>query len=299
MNFVKKTLKMNLLQVYKNFKTEKDCHEYLIQIRWKQEIKCVYCESNQVYKRKTSLGFKCRSCNCSFTATTGTIFHSTKLPLFTWFLAIAQILSAKKGISSLQLSRSLEINKNTAWYLQSRIRKLMKTDVLLQGIVEVDETYIGGSLGNMHKEKKKNRNPYKSGMTHKVPVLGLIESETGKVSLEVLPHANGKNIKPIIINKVDPTSKLITDGFGGYSGLDQYFDEHIKMNHQKRILSIGKYNLGKIEGFFTLIKRAVIGQYHKLSSKHLQSYMDEITFKQNYSSEIAWNTLFFRACAVT
>lgn len=289
---------MNLLQVYQKFKTEKDCHNYLIQTRWKGSIRCVYCDSIEIYKRSYGNGLKCRTCNNSFTATTGTIFHSTKLPLLTWFIAISQILSAKKGISSLQLARSINVNKNTAWYIQNRLRKVMKTDVILKGIVEVDETYIGGNLGNMHKNKKLQKNPYKSGMTHKVPVLGIIENQTGKVSLDVLEHANGKNIKPIVINNIDKESVLVTDGFGGYSGLDKYFKSHIKMNHDKKIRSRGVFNLGKIEGFFTIVKRAVIGQYHQISKNHLQSYMDEIAFKQNHSIETAWETLLNRACAV-
>ncbi|MFN5444391.1 MAG: IS1595 family transposase [Crocinitomicaceae bacterium] len=288
---------MHLLQVTQNFKTEKECHEYLINIRWKGKIQCVYCESDKVYKRSYGNGLKCRSCNKSFTVTTGTIFHSTKLPLLTWFMAITQILSAKKGISSLQLARVLKINKNTAWYMQSRLRKVMKTDIIMQGIVEVDETYIGGNLGNMHKKQKEKRNPYKSGMTHKVPILGMITRDTGKVHLEVLPHANGENIKPILFSKIDSKSSVITDGFGGYSGIGKYFEEHIKMNHEKKIWNIENFSLSKIEGFFTLIKRAVFGQYHKISKKHIQSYMDEIAFKQNYSNENAWDALINRACA--
>lgn len=288
---------MHLLQVTQNFKTEKECHEYLINIRWKGKIQCVYCESDKVYKRSYGNGLKCRSCNKSFTVTTGTIFHSTKLPLLTWFMAITQILSAKKGISSLQLARVLKINKNTAWYMQSRLRKVMKTDIIMQGIVEVDETYIGGNLGNMHKKQKEQRNPYKSGMTHKVPILGMITRDTGKVHLEVLPHTNGENIKPILFSKIDSKSSVITDGFGGYSGIGKYFEEHIKMNHEKKIWNIENFSLSKIEGFFTLIKRAVFGQYHKISKKHIQSYMDEIAFKQNYSNENAWDALINRACA--
>ncbi len=147
---------MNLFDVYKNFQNEKDCHNYLIGLRWPDGIKCVYCQGNEIYRRSYGNGLKCRTCNKSFTVTVGTIFHASKLPLSKWFLAIAQILAAKKGISSLQLSRTIDVNKNTAWYMQQRIRTAMKTDVILSGIIEVDETYIGGALGNMTQKKSPN-----------------------------------------------------------------------------------------------------------------------------------------------
>lgn len=288
---------MDLFEVYQTFKTEKDCHEYLIKLRWDGTIKCAYCTSDQVYRRSYGNGLKCRSCNKSFTVTTGTIFHASKLSLNKWFLAIAQILAAKKGISSLQLARTIHVNKNTAWYMQLRLRKAMKSDILLRGIVEIDETFVGGALGNMSKEKKKERNPYRSGMTHKRAVLGIIERTTGKISLDVLDHANGENIKPIVKKKVTPESEIVTDGFGGYSGLDKHFQKHVKMNHEKGKRKEGIYNLNSIEGFFTTIKRAVIGQYHKISAKHMQSYMDEISFKKNNEYKESFNLLLIKVCA--
>src|ERR1044072_2645205 len=147
---------MDLFSVYKSFQSEKDCHNYLIGLRWPDGVKCVYCTSEKIYRRSYGNWLKCRTCNKSFTVTVGTIFHGSKLPLVKWFLAIAQILAAKKGISSLQLARTIHVNRKTAWYMQYRIRTAMKSDVLLSGIVEVDETYIGGALGNMAEKKSSN-----------------------------------------------------------------------------------------------------------------------------------------------
>ena len=288
---------MDLFAVYKTFQTEKDCHEYLIRIRWPKGIECPYCKSSSVYRRSYGNGLKCRTCNRSSSVTVGTIFHSSKLPLSKWFLAIAQILAAKKGISSLQLCRTIGVNKNTAWYMQYRIRKAMKLDVLLRGIVEVDETFIGGALGNMPKKQKQKRNPHKNGMMHKVPVLAMLERSSSKVSLDVLKHADGQNIKPILRKKITQDSELVTDGFGGYAGIDTYFSKHVKMNHKKGKRKEGIYNMSKVEGFFSIIKRAIIGQYHRISIKHLQSYMDEIAFKKNHSSQDVFNLLLAKACA--
>lgn len=289
---------MDLITIYQTFKTEKDCHTYLINLRWQAGIECVYCKSNKVYRRTQGNGLKCRSCNSSFTVTTGTIFHSTKLPLIKWLMAISQILSAKKGISSLQLARTINVNKNTAWFMQKRLRQAMSSDIILKGIVEIDETYIGGELKNMHEQQKIKRNPHKCGMVHKTPVLGMIEQATKKVRLDVLSHANGQNIKPIVFTKVDKQSEVVTDGFGAYYGLDNYFQKHIKLNHEKKKRKEGIYHTSTIEGFFAIIKRAVIGQYHILTKKHLQSYMNEIAFKQNNGNINAFEMLLRRACAV-
>lgn len=288
---------MNIHEIHTKFKSERDFHDYLIDIRWPDGVVCLHCEDKQVYRRNWEFGFKCRSCNHSFSVTAGTMFHSTKLPLSKWFLAISVILSAKKGISSLQLARTICVNKNTAWYMQKRIRESMKTDVLLEGIIETDETYIGGALGNMKPSEKKRRNPYKSGMGHKMPVLGMYERTSGKVRLDAIIHADGETIKPIMKAKISKQSEIVTDGFGGYFGLDKHFQKQTKMNHSKNIRKVGEYNLSHIEGFFSTIKRAIIGQYHALSEKHLQSYMDEIAFKKNNPFENSFELMLIKACA--
>jgi transposase-like protein len=288
---------MDLFEIYSRFKTERDCHSYLIEMRWPDGIKCVYCSSKIVYRRSYGNGLKCGRCNKSFTVTAGTIFHASKLPLMKWLLAVSQILAAKKGISSLQLARTLHVNKNTAWYMQQRIRKCMKSDILLKGIVEADETYVGGSLGNMSKTKKEQKKPHKTGMAHKQAVLGMIERTSGAIVLRKLPHANGENIKPILKQTISTDSELVTDGFGAYSGMEKHFSNHIKMNHEKGKHRQGDYHLNNIEGFFTTIKRAIIGQYHKITDPHLQNYLDEIAFKKNTPSHLAFNALFIAACA--
>lgn len=289
---------MDIHEIYTRFKSEQECHDYLIELRWAGVPKCVYCDSKKVYYRKKQIGFKCSSCNSSFTVTVGTIFHSSKLPLSKWFLAISVILSAKKGISSLQLSRTINVNRNTAWYMQKRIRSAMKSDILLSGIIEADETYIGGALGNMKREQIKKRNPYKSGMMHKMPVLGMYEREQNRIILDAINHACGEVIKPIMKKKITKESEIVTDGFGGYAHLEKHFSKQVKMNHSKLKRKEGKYNLSHIEGFFSTIKRAIIGQYHIISQTHLQSYLDEIAFKKNNEYEFSFENLLIRACAV-
>lgn len=289
---------MNLYQIKQEFNTEKECHDYLISLRWPDGAVCTCCSSKRVYRRNGSNRFKCRDCNHSFSVTVGTVFHASRLPLSKWFLAISQILAAKKGISSLQLARTIDVNKNTAWYMQQRLREAMSEDVFMSGIIEADETYIGGALGNMKPEQVEIRNPFKSGMGHKSPVLGMYERKSKKVNLVTLGHANGETIKPQLLKLIDKSSELVTDGFGGYQGLDKYYKKHVKTNNSKKIRRIGDYHLNNIEGFFSTIKRAIFGQYHVLSKTHLQGYLDEIAFKKNYPFEMSFDLLLKRSCAI-
>jgi transposase-like protein len=219
----------------------------------------------------------------------GTIFQSAKLPLPKWFAPIALIKEAKKGISSMQLSRHLQVNKNTAWYLQSRIRQAMKENLSIEGLVEVDEAFIGGSTSNMHTSHIKKKKIYCGGKEHKMTVLGMIE-RNGGIILQVIPKANKEYIRPILKQRISSESTLNTDGHGSYVSLRKNFNEHIALNHSKGLRQKGKYNLSSIEGFWALLKRAVMGGYHSISYRHLQSYMDEIAFKYNHK----YNPIVFK-----
>ena len=283
---------MEILGLVKDFGTQEQCITKLEELKWKGKPLCPYCGSEKSTKRKGSFRHHCHSCNAAYSVMIGTIMESTKLPLPKWFLAMFLIINAKKGISSLQLARDLGINKNTAWYLQKRIRQAMnEEDQILKGLVEADETYIGGSLTNKHEKLKEERAYNQSGMEHKIPVLGMIERK-GKIIVKVLNRAWGQEIKPILKEKVARESELITDGFGGYKDLGKHFANHVILNHSKKIRKIGEYHTNTIEGFWSMLKRAIIGQYHKISTKHLQDYLNEMAFKYNYRNrENAFNTL--------
>ena len=136
---------MNIIQIYKRFPTQQSCIDHLEKVRWNNEPVCPYCKSKNQTKRKGTNRYHCNNCNTSYSVMVGTIFHNTKLDFQKWFLAISLVLNAKKGLSARQLSRDIEVTKDTAWYMLMRIRKAMvEYGNLLQGIVEADETYIGG-----------------------------------------------------------------------------------------------------------------------------------------------------------
>ena len=274
--------KMEIVSTLSHFNTHKKCIFYLERQRWKGTPICPYCNSTKSSAKKNELRHKCHNCGRSFSVLVGTIFESSKLPLPKWFAAICLILNAKKGISSLQLARDIGVNKNTGWYLQKRIRQAMQeNDFYLKGIVEIDETYVGGNLGNKHYiTRVKSGKYHKTGMQHKVPVLGMME-KGGRVHLKVLDKAWGKEIQPLIKKFIDAKSTIVTDGFGGYYGLRNHFENHIILNHAKEQRTIGNYSLSALEGFWTIIKRAIMGQYHKISQEHLQDYLNELSFKYN------------------
>jgi transposase-like protein len=135
---------MNIIKIYEIYPTEKDCVAHLENVRWQNKPKCTYCQSTKVTSMPKESRYHCNNCNTTLSVTVGTIFHHTHLPLQKWFLAVALILNAKKGMSARQLARDLEVNKDTAWRMGMKIRQAMTQQMqreLLTGIVEMDETY--------------------------------------------------------------------------------------------------------------------------------------------------------------
>ena len=283
---------MELIKIMEKLNTQSKCMAYLEKNRWPKTPICPYCNSTKSSRKTQEFRHTCHNCKRSYSVLVGTLFESTKLPITKWFLAIHLIINAKKGISSLQLARDLNVNKNTAWFLQKRIRQAMKDeDCILSGIIEIDETYVGGSISNKNYfTKLKSGKYHKTGMEHMVPVLGMIQRK-GKIILKVLEKASGVEIKPYIKTKVTSGSTIITDGFGGYYGLNDHFENHIILNHSKYKRSINKYNTSTLEGFWTLVKRSFIGQYHKISKEHLQDYLNELAFKYNNRKTNMFNLL--------
>ena len=170
---------MNLVSIFNRFPDQKSCLEHLEHIRWGDEPSCPHCGSSRVARKADGerLGrFNCHDCKSSFNVLSGTIFEKTKLPLQKWFLAVGLIVNAKKSLSSYQLARDLELNQKSAWYMQQRIRAQMASEQnpLLQGIIEADETYVGGKPRKSNSAE--NRTSAKRGRgTKKIKVLGAME----------------------------------------------------------------------------------------------------------------------------
>jgi transposase-like protein len=270
---------MNIIQIYKKFPTQKSCIEHIENKRWQNKAICPYCKSNRSTKIEKENRHHCNNCNTSFSATIGTIFHHTHLPLQKWFLAISLILNAKKGVSSRQLARDIEVNKNTAWRMQMQIRKAMiEYGELLKGIIEMDETYIGG------KPRKSNEEKNKRGRgTKKIAVVGMVE-RNGKVKAKQQDkdQLKFKDLQKIVKENIDTLkTTLMTDDYRGYTPISKIIDHRI-INHSQKQYTDGDIHTNTIEGFWSLLKRGIVGQYHKVSIKYLNKYIDEFCFKYNH-----------------
>ncbi len=278
---------MDLIEVMQRFPDQNACIEHLEKIRWKGEPRCPHCDSRKIYKRlsETETGrigrWKCETCGVSFKVTQGTVFHGTKIALQKWFLAISLMVNAKKSLSSHQLARDLKMNQSTAWSIMHRIRGEMakKSDVLLQGIIEADETYIGGKPRK--RNKKEDREPVKRGRgTSKTAVIGAVE-RGGKVVAKVADDLTGRTILNFIQDNVDMLgSELMTDEFRGYQQVSREMKHRI-INHKEQYVD-GEVHTNTIEGFWSLLKRAWYGQHHHYKTVYTNLYVAETCYKYNY-----------------
>jgi len=271
---------MNIIEVYDRFPTESDCIYYLEQVRWKGTPVCPYCESKNTTVLKDENRHHCNNCNTSFSVTVRTIFHKTKLPLQKWFLAISLILNAKKGIAARQLARDIKVNKDTAWYVNMRIRRAMvEQRDLLTGIVEMDETYIGG-------KPRKSEPGFSRGSggqgrrDNKKPVVGMA-SRNGQIKARPVKNVKAYTLKRLVRENIDlDSSILITDQYRGYRMMNRLTD-HYTVNHSYWYVD-GFKHTNTIESFWALLKRGIVGQYHKVSVRHLPKYIDEFCYRHNH-----------------
>lgn len=264
------------------FKDEQTCRDYLELIRWNGKIVCPYkeCKHDHVFKYTDGKRYKCAKCQRQFSVKVGTIFEDSKISLQKWFAAIYLITSHKKGISSLQLHRDLGVTQKTAWFMLHRVRHtlLISPTEKLTGIIEADETFIGGKESNKHKSKQTAGTQGRSSLT-KTPVLGIIERGGQLRAIKVL-NTRGYSLRPFIVNNVEFGSTIHTDEWWGYRGLSRIF-KHQYINHGAGEYSKDGVHTNSIEGFWSLLKRGVIGIYHSMSDKHLQKYLDEFVFRYN------------------
>lgn len=270
---------MNLVKIFQLFPTQESCVKYLEKICWNNKPYCPYCKSIKNHPYKDGLRYFCNSCSRSFSVTVNTIMHDIRILLQKWFLAVSLIANAKKGISSRQVARDLDLSVKTAYSVSQRIRKAMlgTPSPLLQGIIEIDETYIGGKP-RIKGISKKGRG------TKKVIVVGAVQRD-GSVYARQFEKFTTKDVRNFILENVDINkSEIHTDEYRVYNKVGKILT-HKQVNHGQKEYSRNGAHTNSIEGFWSLVKRGYYGQYHHYSKKYINLYIAEASFKYNLRKE--------------
>jgi transposase-like protein len=260
---------INLVNLIEQFGSEEKCRSFLEEIRWPNGTECPRCSCKSVSKVSDRGQYDCNSCRYQFSVTCGTVLHDTHLPLWKWFLTAYMMIEAKKGVSANQIKRTIEVSYKTAWYLCHRIRAAMtgacKTPV--DGILEADETWVGG------KTKGKGRR-----YTGNKAIVAGVAQRGGQVRLKVIPDQTREALHKFLFEHTDPAKieALYTDENKSYIG---FTPSHETVVHSLNEWVRGDVHTNSVENVWSLLKRAIIGAYHKVSHKHLDRYLDELEFR--------------------
>ena len=275
---------ISLMQLFDMFPNEDKAEEWLIRHRWGDDIRCPYCNSDNVRRNKNRKrrGFYCNPCRRPFTVKVNTFMHDSKLPLRKWAIGLYLYSTSLKGVSSMKLHRDLEISQKSAWHMSHRIRLLFaeavheKTDAE----VEVDETYIGGKIGNKPLSKRYEWRAKHGGRgpQGKIPVAGMRNRETGKVQVRVVPDTTKDTLQSFIVERTKDNATVYTDEASAYVGLPR---NHATVNHKLNEYVNDKATTNGMESFWATLKRGLNGTYHAVSPKHLERYIDEFSGRHN------------------
>lgn len=276
---------MNLTTLHKKFSTQAKCIAYLEKLRWGKKPVCVKCGSFHVTKRKRSIKYHCNSCNKDFSVLVETIFEDTRLKLPKWFEIIFLMSTAKMGISSAEIARMVGVKYQTAWYASHRVRcAMIDNELRLEGMVEFDEAYIGGKKRKIKKTEANKAvlstiTEKRGRGTSKVPIVGTVEKK-GRVYVKIIEKLTSRNLLAMLKKVVKTEESIVfTDDFRSYRSFDEHV-EHITIKHSEGY-GKGIKTVNTIEGFWSILKNGIKGNYRSLSKKYLPFYLAEYSFKYN------------------
>ena len=278
----------SLFSLFEAFPTEQHAIDHLRAIRWgakDERAYCPYCGSTRVMHFKDQKNHKCKEKECRkrFSIKVGTIFHDSKVPLRKWFAAIWMITSHKGGISSVQLGKDIKVEQRTAWFMLHRLRHAAETKSFngpMDGDVEVDEAYIGGKSKNMHAKDRRERKQY-----DKAAVVGIVKRD-GDVRAQHVPAAQKQHVVPVVEENVATDARFMTDASRLYTELSTkhggaYTNHKVVNHHAGEYVIEGDVHTNSVEGLWAIVKRQINGTHHWVSKKHLQAYLNEITWRHN------------------
>ena len=269
---------ISIFKLMEMFPTEQSAIDYVTKILWPDGAVCPYCKSREVSVRKQKNYYNCRDCRRDFTIRVGTIFHRSHLPMRTWLLAFLATVTERRGVSSLCLSKQLEITQKTAWFLLHRIRTACGNmgAKLLSGIVEADESHYGGLEKNKHEWKKLNMG---RGVVGKQPVL-VLRSRDGRVVAKTVKKVTRKALHDFVKANVAQGSTLCTDEHKGYEGLGKFY-MHKTVKHSEKQYVNGIASVNGTESVNSILQKCYYGTYNGFSFRLSQYYVNEVVFRLN------------------
>ena len=270
---------ISLVAVVQRFSDPAEAESWFISTRWPDGVVCPFCDSSaKVMERKNRRPqpWNCRACAKDFSVKTNTLMHGSKLPLSTWAIAYFLFSTHLKGVSSMKLHRDLNVTQKTAWHLAHRIREtLSNRPDSFSGPVEVDERYIGGKEANKHRDKKLNAG---RGPVGKTAVVGIRDRTTGQVVSQAVESTDGPTLQGFVRSQTTKGAHVYTDEARAYDSLPR---AHEVVRHSTREYVNGMAHTNGVESHWALLKRGIVGTYHKMSAKHLDRYAQEFAGRHN------------------